>query len=144
MIIWKSLTLVFIFSKFLYDCKRWSINFHLFKFFLFLLKSLSLIVSSMYFIWGITHFTLWKLRVLLTLGLYTLYLNIKGEANDFLKGSSGIKHQWRQRWHSVELKLVMQGFLKDIIEVGSINFVHKCIHKEDAAAFHHIIHRRNI
>lgn len=35
-------------------------------------------------------------------------------------------------------------FLKDIIEVGSINFVHKRIHKKDTALFYHIIHRMNI
>ena len=32
-------------------------------------------------------------------------------------------------------------FLKDIIEVGSINFVHKRIHKNDTALFYHIIHK---
>ena len=46
--------------------------------------------------------------------------------------------------HSVDLKLVMQLFLKDIIEVGSINVVRKYIHKKDTAVFHHIIHRSNI
>ena len=36
-------------------------------------------------------------------------------------------------------KLVMQLFLRHIIEADSINCVHKCIHKKDAAVFHHII-----
>ena len=35
-------------------------------------------------------------------------------------------------------------FLKDIIEVGSINFVHTRIYKKHGAVFHHITHRRNI
>ena len=51
------------FSKFLDDQKRWSINFHLFEIFYFLLKSFSLIVSSIYFIREIINFRLWKLRV---------------------------------------------------------------------------------
>ena len=39
----------------------------------------------------------------------------------------------------MDLKLVMQLFLKDIIEIGSINF-----HKKYAVEIHHITHRRNI
>ena len=35
-------------------------------------------------------------------------------------------------------------FLKDIIEVGPINFMHKRIHHKDTALFCHIIHRINI
>ena len=62
-IIQKSLAPIFMFSKFLDDQKRWSINFHLFEIFLFLLKSFSLIVSSIYFIREIIDFRLWKLRV---------------------------------------------------------------------------------
>ena len=70
--IYKSLAPVFIFSKFLEEM----INFHLFEIFLFLLRLLLLIVFSMYFICEITHFRFCKLRLLLTLELYILYLNI--------------------------------------------------------------------
>ena len=35
-------------------------------------------------------------------------------------------------------------FLKYIIEDGFANVVYKCIHKKDAAVFHHVIHRLNI
>ena len=35
-------------------------------------------------------------------------------------------------------------FSERYIEVGSINFVHTCIHKKYGAAFHHITHRSNI
>ena len=49
-----------------------------------------------------------------------------------------------RKWHSLDLKLVMQLFLKDITEVSFINFVHKCIRKNDARVFHHITHRMNI
>ena len=45
-------------------------------FFPFLLRSFSLIVFSTHFISDITYFRFWKLRVLLTLELYMLYLNI--------------------------------------------------------------------
>ena len=34
----------------------------------------------------------------------------------------------------------MQLYQKDIIEVGSINLVHKYSHKKDAVVFHHITH----
>ena len=49
----------------------------MFEIFLFLLRSFLLIVSSMYFIWEITYFRLWKLRVLLTLELYIKKLPAK-------------------------------------------------------------------
>ena len=39
------------------------------KFFFFLLRSFSLIVCSINFIWEIAHFRLWKLRALLTVEL---------------------------------------------------------------------------
>ena len=48
-----------------------------FKCFFFLLRSFLLTASSMYFILEIAHFRLWKLRLLLTLKLYMLYLNIR-------------------------------------------------------------------
>ena len=47
--------------------------------FFFLLRSFSLIVSSTEFICEITHSKIWKLIVLLTLELYTLYLNIRSK-----------------------------------------------------------------
>ena len=67
-----------------------------------------LIVSSMYFIWEITHFRFWKLRVLVTLELYTLYLNVR--CKWFTK---------RQLWSktSVKTKMALCGF-----KIGNVTF----------------------
>ena len=95
-----SLAPIFTFWKFLW-LKVWSINCYLFEIFLFLLRLLLLIVSSMYFISDITHFRLWKLRLLFTLELYILYLNIRSEW--FTK---------RKLWSktSVKPKMALYGF----------------------------------
>ena len=49
------------------------------------------------------------------------------EANDSRKGGSGLKHQKSQRWLSVDLKLLIQIFRKNIIKVLCIGtFIKKC------------------
>ena len=80
--------------------------------FFFLLRTLLLIVSSMCFIWQITHFRLCKLRLLLTLELYILYLNIR--------------HKWFTKRKlcsetSVKPKMALFGF-----KTGNATFSKRC------------------